>query len=545
MPQCVTCRSPFDVRAVDRQFLARFNLPDPIACPDCRMQQRMSFRNERTLYRKPSSLSGKPLISIYAPESPYKVLSQEEWWSDRWDALSYGREFDFNRPFFEQFHDLRLEVPRIALFNADQENSEWCQQAFHCKNSYLCFAMNTAEDSQYCSHSFRIKDTVDCDYVHDTELCYDCLDSGRLYGCIGAEYCQNSNSLLFCYDCIGCSDCAFSTGLRNKKYYFMNERLAPAEYKQRAAALQLHTRTGYQSARDRYRRIAAAAHHRADRNINIENASGNYLENMRSCHHCFDSFDSEDCAYSSWFFHSHHLFDCYGVGKGEWCYEDVGLELPVNVFFSAFLSSSSDCWYSDLCASSQELFGCVSLHHSRFCILNKEYPESDYRRLRARVVEHMQQTGEWGRFFPINLSPFAYNETIAADFFPLSQAAAKKRGFSWREAEQQEQQAEPQAELADDINHADDGVSQQILSCSRCRRGFKVTPAEIAFYRREQLPLPLQCMNCRYFERVQRRLPRRIWQRPCAVCGKSVSTSYSPDRPERVSCPDCYRAAVD
>jgi hypothetical protein len=31
----------------------------------------------------------------------------------------------------------------------------------------------------------------------------------------------------------------------------------------------------------------------------------------------------------------------------------------------------------------------------------------------------MQTTGEWGQFFPLWLSPFAYNESLAADYFPL------------------------------------------------------------------------------------------------------------------------------
>jgi len=34
----------------------------------------------------------------------------------------------------------------------------------------------------------------------------------------------------------------------------------------------------------------------------------------------------------------------------------------------------------------------------------------------------MEADGERGEFFPITMSPFAYNETIAQEYFPLGKA---------------------------------------------------------------------------------------------------------------------------
>jgi hypothetical protein len=36
----------------------------------------------------------------------------------------------------------------------------------------------------------------------------------------------------------------------------------------------------------------------------------------------------------------------------------------------------------------------------------------------------MKSTGEWGEFFPLPLSPFGYNETVAQDYFPLTSEEA-------------------------------------------------------------------------------------------------------------------------
>lgn len=39
----------------------------------------------------------------------------------------------------------------------------------------------------------------------------------------------------------------------------------------------------------------------------------------------------------------------------------------------------------------------------------------------------MQLTGEWGEFFPHELSPFCYNETVAQDYFPIDQTVTNER----------------------------------------------------------------------------------------------------------------------
>ena len=83
-----------------------YPIPPPTLSPDCRAQRRLAFRNERHLYHRKSDLSGKQIISCFSPDKLTKVFSQDEWWSDAWDPLEYGRDFDFSRPFFEQFAEL-------------------------------------------------------------------------------------------------------------------------------------------------------------------------------------------------------------------------------------------------------------------------------------------------------------------------------------------------------------------------------------------------------------------------------------------------------
>mgnify|MGYP001599201038 CR=1 FL=1 len=121
---CKKCSAAFEISDADVAFYKRvspkfgdklYEIPAPTLCPDCRQQRRLSFRNERNLYKRKSDLGGKQVVTMYAPEAPYKVYDQEEWWSDKFDPLQYGRDFYFNKPFFEQFKALMLEVPRIRI----------------------------------------------------------------------------------------------------------------------------------------------------------------------------------------------------------------------------------------------------------------------------------------------------------------------------------------------------------------------------------------------------------------------------------------------
>jgi hypothetical protein len=124
--QCKQCNSNFEITDKDLEFYdkvspvfngEKYSIPTPTLCPDCRQQRRLSFRNERKLYKRKCDATGENIISIYSPDKVYKVYNQDMWWSDKWSGLDYGRDFDFERSFFEQIDDLMIEVPRSSVIN--------------------------------------------------------------------------------------------------------------------------------------------------------------------------------------------------------------------------------------------------------------------------------------------------------------------------------------------------------------------------------------------------------------------------------------------
>ena len=66
----------------------------------------------------------------------------------------------------------------------------------------------------------------------------------------------------------------------------------------------------------------------------------------------------------------------------------------------------------------------MNLKGKEYCILNKQYTREEYEYLVPKLIEKMKADGEWGEFLPPYLSPFGYNETLAAELLPLSQQEA-------------------------------------------------------------------------------------------------------------------------
>ncbi|KKU05303.1 MAG: hypothetical protein UX07_C0018G0013, partial [Parcubacteria group bacterium GW2011_GWA2_45_30] len=50
-------------------------------------------------------------------------------------------------------------------------------------------------------------------------------------------------------------------------------------------------------------------------------------------------------------------------------------------------------------------------------------------------IDQKGRVYKYGEFFPPELSPFAYNETIAQEYFPLTKEQAQEQGYSWKDPE--------------------------------------------------------------------------------------------------------------
>ena len=549
--RCKQCATNFQITNLDLEFLEKispsfndkkYQIPSPTLCPDCRQRRRLTFRNERNLYHRKCDLSGKQIISIYSSEKPLKVYAQEEWWSDKWDALDYGRSFDFSRSFFEQFNELLIAVPRVALWNTRPENAEYNHCCFGNKNCYMNFNTDYCEDSYYNYMSYRSKDIVDCIALSDSELCYECTDSERMYFCRFCRNCKACRNCDFCFDCINCEYCFGCVNLRNKKYCLFNEQLTKEEWQKRVRNL-ISDYSKTESVKQKFNAFLKKFPHRYGVINNSENCTGNYIMNCKNASYCFDVFEIEDSKYVTYMLkNSKNLVDAYAGLEFQNSYEIMSGEKIQNSQFILWVNNGPH--FSSYCVqcvnNCKNLFGCVGLKHKEYCILNKQYSKEEYEELVPKIIEHMQKTGEWGEFFPIELSPFGYNETVAQEYFPLSKKEAIENGWKWKDEEKRAGYQGSEVKIPENIQEVSDDICKQILTCKVTGKNYKIIPQELEFYRKMQLPIPRKCPNQRYKERLSLRNPRKLWVRSCMKCQKEIQTSYAPDRPETVYCEECY-----
>jgi len=575
---CQNCKQAFTIEPEDFDFYAKIKVPAPTWCPECRYQRRLANRNEWNLYKRSCTLCGAGIVSIYNPSYPGPVYCQPCWWSDKWDSLSYGREIDFSRPFFEQFFQIRYEAPRVALANHNSVNSEYSNQSENNKNCYMVVATGTSENCMYSNWSQGSRDCVDCWAMEHCEIMYESLNCRKCYYCLFVDDSADTSFSYFCRDCRGCSNCFGCIGLRNKSYCWFNKQLSKEEYQRQLDAVQWRPHTIVEL-KARHQELSfrfPAKYYHGNQNLN---STGDYLAGNKNVRAAFNCRSSENFSYGQDAWEARDCLDMTETLDNELDYEMEGAGWGSGCIASAKSWYNHNAFYSELIFNCTHVFGCVSLRKKSYCILNKQYSVSQYQELKDKLISHMRRTGEWGEFFPITISPFPYNDSLAQDYFPLAKEQVEKRGWKWHDRDPREYEVTLRHhEVPEAIGEVPDTILKEIISCSsqdseaeqqkhsRCSTAFRIHSAELAFYRRLNLPVPHKCSSCRLQDRLNRRNPRKLWNRSCGCvalksqnhlyantashfhgenpCPNTFQTSYAPDRPEIVYCEQCYNAEV-
>ena len=557
---CQNCHQNFNIEPDDFTFYERIQVPPPTLCPDCRQKRRYAWRNERNLYRRDCDLCGKSAVTIYSPEKPYKVYCVPCWWGDGWDASSYGKDFDFSRPFFELFSELQKDVQRMALLTKNSINSEYTNHSGDNKNVYLSFSCFGNENVMYSTWVMKSRDSMDCSFIAEKgERLYNILDSRSSYQCQFGIFLKDCSSCYYCYDCHGCTDCFMSSNLRNKSYMFRNKQYTREEYMEKMKTMELSSFNTRQDLYEEWNTLMKEdSIHRyviSERNVN---SVGSLVYDCKNVHDSFEVNKCEDAKYIYGGIENRSCMDIYHVGYNvELCYEIQGCTRVSNSKFCHLCYDDSFVTYGDSCQNSQNLFGCVSVKKGEYMILNKKYSKEEYLELKDKIIEYMKTTGEYGEFFPPSIAPVYYNETQGNLYMPMTKEETLSLGWNWEDrviGTFGKETITPD-KLPDTIEDINDSITKEILCCISCSKNYNIVLDEITFYRREKIPLPRQCAECRYKKRFNLRPARKLWHRNCMCdklnhqhgegkCEVEFETSYAPDRPEQVYCESCYQKEV-
>lgn len=551
MPDCTTCQKNFDLHPQETDFIARTGYPAPRQCPDCRLLWLTQWRNEQTLYPTQCSQCQQPMISRYHPDRGYRVYCHACFLSDNWNGTDYGRPYDFSKTFTENFADLLRDAPKHCTHISNYEknvNSEYINLAGIAKNCYLVFNSSVMEDAYYSRGLHDCRDVVDCYACDRLEIGYENVGVNSSYAVFYSRNCQGCRDCWFCSMCVNCTDCFGCVNLVNQKYHWFNEALSESEYRTRLEQL-LGSHQALTESATRFATHLRQYPRRENVNQKTVDSVGNYLVNCKGAYHCLESQGIEDCAYGySLKPNARDCQNCFGYGlDSELLYHTVAVGESYRVSYSSDVAFSENVEYSFECKKIKNCFGCTGLYQGgEYCILNTHYSPKEYQTLRQKIVDQMRQTGEWGLFLSPRLCPFAHNESVSAQYFPLAANEATTRGLRWEEKTPGTfgQETITANELPDSIADVPDSYIQKILACERCHKNYKIIPQELAFYRRHQLPIPRSCFSCRHTARVAIRGPWRPTEQRCSRCQTPIQAYGEPGYTGRVYCEQCFQKEV-
>ncbi|MDD5769884.1 MAG: hypothetical protein PHE25_02860 [Candidatus Gracilibacteria bacterium] len=561
---CKHCQSSFSITDKDLEFYEKISpkfrdkkyfIPIPSLCPDCRQQRRLSFRNERKLYKRKCDATGKLIISIYSPDKPYKVYEQSYWWSDSWNALDYGKDFDFSKSFFGQFGELLNKVPKQSLIGANNVNSEYCNLTADNKNCYLIYESSNNEDCIFGYWLQKCNNCVDVSFSHECNECYYIQDSFNCYNLFFSNNCEDCRDSFYLENCYGCKNCFASVNLNNKEYFILNKKYSKEKYfeilQKDKENIKKEFEKLFKNSIKKYGNIKLA-----------ENSYGDYMKGVKNCVNCFHAYDAEDCKYAEHIWrNAKNCMDVSTAGRdAEFVYESINCGIgDYNFNFCVQCWTGSSLNYCMFSSNIHNCFGCVGLVNKSYCILNKQYSKEEYEILVPKIIEHMISTGEWGEFFPSTISPFGYNETVAQEYFPISRDKALpylyqdgKQIFNWSDYEPPFPKVEKiitvemysNTSLLEDANKVPDDILNRAIECEITKKPFRIIKQELEFYRKHNLPILKRHPDQRHLDRMNLRNPRKLFDRKCDKCGKDIKTTYSPERHEIVYCEECYNKEI-
>jgi len=331
--------------------------------------------------------------------------------------------------------------------------------------------------------------------------------------------------------------------------------------------LALNTRAGHENILNELNKHIPELIFRFAQIKHSEGCTGNNLENSKNCHEAYDLNGCENSKYV-WRMLKKGSADNYDMtvaASPTLAYEGVGAGYAYNCRFGVAMGSQEGSEYTFTCVTgSKYLFGCVGLNNKQYCILNKQYTKEDYEEMREKIIRHMSdmpyvdkmgRVYKYGEFFPVEISPFAYNESIATEYFPIPKETVLSLGYKWHEPEERSYTVTLENQnIPNNIQEVTDEITKETIACAHkdtdcgqnCTTAFRIIPRELQFYREQNIPLPTLCPSCRHYERLKQRNPMNLWHRKCmkAGCENEFETTFAPDRQETVYCESCYQKEV-
>ncbi len=477
------------------------------------------------------------------------------WHGDGWDAYGYSQEYDFSKTFFEQFFELEKKVPHLSLLQENNANSPWTNYETDDKDCYLNFGGHFNQDCAYNQYALKSRDSFDNFWLLQGEYSYENTLCEKSYKNFNSTFCFECRDTWFSFDCRNCSNIIGCSGLRHKNYYIFNKEVSKQEFDDFVAQNITGSREKFNSLRERSFDFWKQVPERAlfvERSLNC---AGNLIKESKNCKDAWNVEKSENTSHAMFDLELKDSMDATSVWKSELMYEILGGIYSSSVFFSShILDKCGDVYYSNMLFSSNNCFGCSHLKHGEYSILNKKYSKEDYLKMKEKIIAQMNEMPyvdkggriyKFGEFFPCDLSPFSYDETVANEYFPLSVEQMKKENVNMFNHSVETEYKVEVIVPKDSVHETDNTILSKAIKCEDTGKLFKLIQMELDFYKRFNLPIPTKSPFARHKSRLRFIADHmHLLDRTCGKCQSKIQSVYTEEEFPIVYCEKCYQQEV-
>ena len=544
---CQNCQSEFVISPDELIMYEKVSVELPEICFFCRIKQHLSFWMFGKFRNGVSDLSGENLITVLPEKNRYPIYTLTEWYSDKWDAMDSGVDYDPTQSFFKQLQALQEKIPHPHQNGTKNTGCEWCDDVWNSKNCYLSRSMEECEDLYYSYRNLWVRNSIDVTVCFNCEKCYDSSECHHSYKLFYSKHSRDCINSYFLYDCRNCQNCFMCWNLRGKSYCIENVQYAKEAYQEKLKSLSLGSYASIQSFKKHFEEITQKdVIHRENFNLKVYNSDGNYLLDCKNCHNCNTINESED------------TYNCVRGMKhksdidanGCWYSELIGnCANCVNAYAQKYSNWSSSRYseYLDLCIECENCFGCVGLKKKKYCILNKQHTKESFDKLRTRIISDMKKNGKYGKFLPYSMSAGPFNFSTAFLYFPETKKEdILKLGGYWEDISKSHIEGMPTSELPDDIKNVPDTIITQPLICPETGWRFNINQNELSFYKQNNIPLPRLHFDVRTKNRLKYLTVLKSHPYICYYCSKNIMAYYPPEwKYEKIACEECYKQNIN
>jgi hypothetical protein len=528
---CAITDKSFSLSEREEKLIADFGFPHPTLAPMERWLQAVGQSTPFAFRQTVCPVTKTPILSRWSESGAIVGVNSDWFWSDDCDNIIEGQDYDFNRPFFEQFQELARKCYAPSINRINCENSPYVNASYQLKDCHLCFACESLRDCYYSALCSNSNDLIFCAGVSNSELCYRCLDCSDIYEGRFLQDCINCRDCYWCLDCIGCSNCFQCYGLRQASdgYYIQNQKVTKEEWQKvidKVNSGSFSIETQLQNDAERFFKDKR----NYNTNFNNENCSAIYhVTHSKNCQGALYSNDSQDCKDIIF---TADARDCYSVIWGrrvERCYQVVAANEAYDcAFCDGCIGGGRNQIYCFCCYNGcHDLFGCFFLKGRNYCILNKQYTQKEYESLLPRVKQHMQSTGEYGQWFPSSFYSVPYNDSWARYFLAnLTDEQIEKRGLLISEVPKFKDSYG--IELPDGLDQFSDQECNKEITCIQSGQRFSVGLNELKALRKLRCPIPRQRWSV-ILSQMQAKSIERCHQELAISFTQTIDETIQPD----------------